>query len=148
MDTITSNQTTLRCGVAADAELLAQAKEGALAGLDQDGDHVIDASSDEAAHTHAELASWVQSCLQLTQTQLELLVSAMLINGMTRERMVEAAQNLGGFQVLCDMLSAQASELSLRPGDVLALANAALRTKETASARDGEAGPPRVSHAL
>ena len=47
--------------------------------------------------------------------------------GLTRARMVEAAAHPGGFQALCELLTA--SELGLQAGERLALASAAMRER-------------------
>ena len=64
-----------------------------------------------------------------------LLVKELRAAGLTRERMVEAAGLPGGFQVLCEMLSAQNKELALKPGERLALAAAAMRASSEPAAR-------------
>lgn len=106
--------------------LLAQAKEGVLAGLDEDDDDQIDQPSERAAGAEAEMAAWVQSVLPLGDAKRLLLVHGLLSAGLTRERMVQAACQPGGFQVLVDMLAGQMGSLGLRPGDRLALAAAAM----------------------
>lgn len=109
--------------------LLAQASEGVLAGLDEDGDYVID---DEVkpggalAAGESELTEWVASSVEsLSPTQRGLLVRGLLALGLTKSRMVEAAQHAGGYQSVCEMLAN--SELRMRPGERLALASAAMR---------------------
>lgn len=108
--------------------LVAQASEGVLGGLDEDGDYVVDGDDTEpgaaAASAEAELATWVAGVLVLTPTQRGLLARGLHAAGLTRARMVEAAQHTGGFQTLCEMLAS--SDLRLRPGERLALASAAM----------------------
>jgi hypothetical protein len=124
----------LRASAKAHGELLlAQAKEGVLGGLDENDDYVIDQQpSEQEVAEEAEMTSWVKGTLHLGETNCILLVKELLANGLTRERMVEAAGHPGGFQVLCDMLAAQMGELGLRPGDRLALAAAAMKEHKLA----------------
>lgn len=109
--------------------LLAQAREGVLGALDQDGDYVLDGDderSEKATHDEAELNGWIsQAELELSPTQRGLLVRALLAEGLTHARMREAVQHPGGFQTLCEMLAS--SELRMRPGERLALASAVMR---------------------
>jgi len=126
--------TRLRTTAKAHAELLlTQAKEGVLAGLDDNDDGIIDDHpSTHTAADEAELAAWVRGALeQLTSTKRELLVEGLLTMGLTRERMVEAARHPGGFQALCDVIANHPGGLGLRPGERLALASAAMRAHET-----------------
>ena len=115
--------------------LLAQTSEGVLAGLDKDGDYVIDdeAKLGEAlAAGEAELTDWVASSVKsLSPAQCGLLVRGLLSLGLTKSRMVEAAQHAGGYQTVCEMLAN--NELSLRPGERLALASAAMRAAAPAA---------------
>ena len=75
--------------------------------------------------SEAELSPWVQGAIgPLQPTGLRLLVEQLLGAGLTRARLVEAARHPGGFQALCIML--ESAEISLRPGDRLALALAAM----------------------
>jgi hypothetical protein len=108
--------------------LLAQAEEGVLGGLDEDGDGVIDTEAGEihnsTAAGEAELTLWVQGVLDLTPTGCSLLVKALLVAGLTRARIIEAARHAGGFQALCEMLAIE--QFELRSGDRLALASAAM----------------------
>lgn len=111
-------------------EILAtQAADGVLSGLDEDRDGLIDTETDKShagtAATEAELTMWVHRVLDLTPTGSELLAKGLLSAGLTRSRIIEAAQQPGGFQALCDILAMQPFEL--RPGDRLALASAAMR---------------------
>ena len=72
------------------------------------------------------MAKWVGSVLPLGEAKRRLLTQGLLSAGLTRERMVKAARQPGGFQVLVDMLAGQLGDLGLRPGDRLALAAAAM----------------------
>ena len=106
--------------------LLAQAKEGVLAGLDEDDDDQIDQPSEHAAAAQVAMAAWVQGVLPLGDAKCQLLVQGLLSAGITHERMVQAAHLPGGFKVLVDMLAGQEGDLGLRPGERLALAAAAM----------------------
>ena len=72
------------------------------------------------------MAKWVGSVLPLGEVKRRLLTQGLLSAGLTRERMVKAARQPGGFQVLVDMLAGKMGDLGLRPGDRLALAEAAM----------------------
>jgi hypothetical protein len=106
--------------------LLAQAKDGVLSGLDENHDGVIDTKeAEEESASEAELSPWVKGAIgPLQSTDLRLLVEQLLGAGLTRARLFEAARHPGGFQALCIMLESAA--ISLRPGDRLALASAAM----------------------
>jgi len=97
-----------------------------LAGLDEDDDDQIDQPSERAAGAEAEMAKWVGSVLPLGEAKRRLLTQGLLSAGLTRERMGKAARQPGGFQVLVDMLAGKMGDLGLRPGDRLALAEAAM----------------------
>ena len=117
--------------VHADAEaagelMLQQAKEGVLGGLDEDDDFVIDTAA-ETGQAEAALASWLQGVLTQTPTGAGVLAQRLFQAGLTRARMVEAAAHPGGFQALCELLTA--SELGLQAGERLALASAAMRER-------------------
>ena len=104
--------------------LLDEAREGVLAGLDDDGDDVIDnVREPERAR---ELEDWIRTALPGFPRCVDV-AEDLLANGLTRDRLVEAATLPGGFQVLVDMLSAQMKGSGLRPGDRLAVAAAAMR---------------------
>ena len=106
--------------------MLQQAKEGVLGGLDEDDDFVIDAAA-ETGQAEAALASWLQGVLTQTPTGAGVLAQRLFQAGLTRARMVEAAAHPGGFQALCELLTA--SELGLQAGERLALASAAMRER-------------------
>ena len=104
--------------------LLDEAREGVLAGLDDDGDDVIDnVREPERAR---ELEDWIRTALPGFPRCVDV-AEDLLANGLTRDRLVEAATLPGGFQVLVDMLSAQMKGSGLRPGERLAVAAAAMR---------------------
>ena len=111
------------------ALLLAQAKEGVLGGLDENDDYVIDDDRKVSADEE-QLVAWVPKVLQISPMRSQLLVKELCAAGLTRERMIEAAQLPGGFHVLCEILAAHQKELQLRPGDRLALATAAVRASQ------------------
>ena len=106
--------------------LLAQAKDGVLSALDKNNNCVIDAKgAAEESASRAELSPWVEGAIgPLQPTDLRLLVEQLLEAGLTRERLGKAASHPGGFQALCFML--ESAKISLRPGDRLALATAAM----------------------
>ena len=106
--------------------LLAQAKDGVLSGLDKNHDGVIDTEgAEEESASEAELSPWIVGAIgPLQPTDLRLLIEQLLGAGLTRARLVKAARHTGGFQALCFML--ESAEISLRPGDRLALATAAM----------------------
>jgi hypothetical protein len=86
--------------------LLAQAREGVLAGLDEDDDYVIDAAPTERKKAEeATLLDWVCEVLRLPSTKAALLAGNMVTAGLTKERLVEAAALPGGFQVRRQSLS-------------------------------------------
>ena len=110
--------------------LLAQAKYGVLSGLDEDHNGVIDTEDAEEklqqqSVSEAELSRWVEGAIgPLQPMDLCMLVEQLLGAGLTRARLVEAARHPGGFQAICIML--ESAKISLRPGDRLALASAAM----------------------
>lgn len=104
--------------------LLNEARDGVLAGLDDDGDYVIE--NNQEVERARELEAWVRGVLP-GHTRCGDVAEELLANGLTHDRLVEAARLPGGFQVLVDMLSAQMKGSGLRPGDRLAVAAAAMR---------------------
>lgn len=121
--------------------LIAQASEGVLGGLDEDGDYAIDdddsAPAAAAKSSEAELAAWAGKVLHnLKPTKCGLLARGLHGAGLTRSRMLEAVQHSGGYETLCAMLAS--SELRLQPGERLALASAAMReaAAETSAGRE------------
>ena len=106
--------------------LVTQAQEGVLAGLDKDQDNVVDEQS-SASKEELELKAWVSTVLGAEDNRCALLAHELVVADLTRERMIAAARLPGGFQVLHDTLHAQRGALTLRPGERLALASAAMR---------------------
>lgn len=108
--------------------LLAQAGEGVLAGLDENDDLIIDDQSDQDAVREWDALDGLvkSSSIKMSQTRVDLVVKELKAAGLTRKRMVEAAQLPSGFQVLTNLLATQ-SGLGLRPGERLALATAAMQ---------------------
>ena len=101
---------------------MSRAKDAVLAGMDADGDNVIDLTPMAGVF---ELTPWVDGALpDLDPKRRSLLVRELAAAGLTLARMTEAAQLPGGFNVLVHMLDTH----NLRSGDRLALASAAMRT--------------------
>ena len=96
-----------------------QAQDGVLGGLDENADYVIDDAAAQQAATskdEGELESWLHGVLtNLSSVQRKILAQQLFAAGLTRTRIIEAVQHPGGFQSLCDMLTA--TEFRLRPGD-------------------------------
>ena len=104
-----------------------------LGGLDENDDYVIDSSPTERTQlSEAGLRAWVQNILQHhSETKTNLLVKSMVAAGLTRDVLVETARHSGGFQAIVDMLGSEIGDMGLlRPGDRLALAAGAMRSKE------------------
>jgi len=141
------------CRALLPVELLhAEARDGVLSGLDEDGDNVIDgqpghAASGQLSAEDSHLEEWLEEVLDLDETRCTVLVGELKAAGLTYARLMAAARHKMGFVVLAEMLNnAQTGTLSLKPGDRLAIADAAVRAAEAEYGGDAAAGHHSNGH--
>lgn len=126
---------------------MAAAASGVLAGKDADQDGVVDGIREAASPEHAELLAWIDRALPPEQTEhararRALLVQALVEEGLTLTRLIEAVKLPGGFKVLLEMLdlSQNDSGVHMTRGERLALATAAMKSDGEHSQALREAG--------